>query len=214
MKRVSAALIVTFVSSALFASPFIEKAKSQTVLVANVGFAGMGVGTGIVLDKHHIVTCAHMAKGYDDRLLVYTYPLGRIYEAKVDFVDVPHDVLFLSIAEALPVKSFAVLQPKIDDGDSVTIIGNTLGAMGWYVSRGVISGTEKYYLLTDASINHGNSGGPWFNDKGQIVAMSDWGIGPSDGVVGIRGGISAKQILASMDEHKKMEKIFSMLGLK
>lgn len=207
-------LTLLLLSSFASAETIAHKAQSLTVLIMNAGVTGGSLGSGILLDKTHVITCAHMASSYDDELLVYTFPMGTVIKATIEYVDVAHDVALLKLDHAITLPGKIVLQPKIADGESVTIVGNALGAMNWLVSRGVVSGHEKYYLLTDASINHGNSGGPWVNDKGEVVGMSDWTIGPKDGMLGIRGGISAKQIQRSLDNYKKMNDFFAKLGIK
>jgi serine protease Do len=81
---------------------------------------------------------------------------------------------------------------KLQIGDSVIAIGNALG-LGMAVSSGVVSALNKNidaspfddYIQTDASINHGNSGGPLFNAAGEVIGMDTALISPTTGSVGL-----------------------------
>jgi serine protease Do len=81
---------------------------------------------------------------------------------------------------------------KLQIGDSVIAIGNALG-LGMAVSSGVVSALNRNidaspfddYIQTDASINHGNSGGPLFNTAGEVIGMDTALISPTSGSVGL-----------------------------
>src|SRR5271165_2820007 len=81
---------------------------------------------------------------------------------------------------------------KLQIGDPVIAIGNALG-LGMAVSSGVVSALNKNinaspyddYIQTDASINHGNSGGPLFNRAGEVIGMDTALISPTTGSVGL-----------------------------
>lgn len=193
------------------ASQHVKNAQALTVLVTNEGLLGGGRGSGILLDSKHVLTCAHMASGPEDEMFVYTYPLGQVIKAHVEYVDVYNDILLLVLDSSVTVHNAAVFEPKVTDGEPITIVGNALGAMTWIVSKGIISGRERFYLLTDAQINHGNSGGPWLNSKGEVVAMTDWIIGPDKSMPGIGGGISAERIMQSLDSYKRSKDMFAKL---
>ena len=75
-------------------------------------------------------------------------------------------------------------------------IGNPFG-LGGSVSLGIVSakyrdinsGPYDDFIQTDAAINKGNSGGPLFNLKGEVVGINTAIFSPSGGSVGI--GFSA-----------------------
>lgn len=84
-------------------------------------------------------------------------------------------------------------------GDTVLAIGNAMGE-GNSVTRGVISASEKSVALpvtghvltllqTDAAINHGNSGGPLINTRGEVIGINInrassivFGMAPVEGI--------------------------------
>ena len=84
-------------------------------------------------------------------------------------------------------------------GDWVVAIGNPFG-LGGTVTSGIVSarnrdiGMTRYddFIQTDASINQGNSGGPLFNLKGEVVGINTAIIAPGQsGSIGIGFAIPA-----------------------
>lgn len=184
----------------------VENAKKFTVLVTNEGLLGGGRGSGVLLDSTHVLTCAHMSDGMRDQFFVYTYPLGSVIKARAEAVDGADDLMILVLESSATVHVKPVFQDRYTDGERVTILGNSLGSMSWLVSSGVISGKERNFLLTDANVYHGNSGGPWINDAGEIIALSDWGIHNTLDPE-IAGGVSAasiKNFFKAIERQKQM----------
>lgn len=173
----------------------IHKARSFTVLISNEGFGGVGRGTGILIDSKHVLTCAHMFEKTSDDLWIFPYPVGIVVKAKPVFVQRSVDLAILEISTPVIVAQYAIFQEKHDVGQPITIIGNILGSMKWFVSFGIVSGEWEGFILTDGLVRGGNSGGPWINEQGEVVALTDWGLESGKGVEeGISGGISAKTI--------------------
>ena len=66
-------------------------------------------------------------------------------------------------------------------GDQVVAIGNALGELSFSLTVGYISGIDRdvatdgsmmNMLQTDAAINSGNSGGPLFNARGEVIGIN------------------------------------------
>jgi serine protease Do len=96
-------------------------------------------------------------------------------------------------------------------GDWVVAIGNPFG-LGGTVTAGIISarardinaGPYDDFLQTDASINRGNSGGPMFNLKGEVIGINTAIFSPSGGSVGIGFAIPstlAKSVVAQLRDY-------------
>jgi serine protease Do len=85
-------------------------------------------------------------------------------------------------------------------GDHVFAIGNPLG-LGTSVSSGIVSGLNRdiqdtpfdHYLQVDAAINHGNSGGPLVNLRGEVIGVDTALYNPDEqgGFIGIGFAIPA-----------------------
>ena len=83
---------------------------------------------------------------------------------------------------------------KIRNGQKVYLIGNSLGS-GTCITSGIISDKERAieglsypYIMTDAAANPGNSGGPLYNEQGEIIGVLVAGI---DGAKGMNYAIPA-----------------------
>lgn len=174
----------------------IDHAKKFTVLISREGFGSVGRGTGVLLESRTVLTCAHLVESWEDDLRVYLYD-GTVVKASPVVVDKSVDLAILTLERAVPVQAHPRFAKKVSQGEPLTIIGNTMGAMQWFVSYGVLSGDYGNFYLTDGLIRGGNSGGPWINEAGEIVAITSWGL--SDGLghsLGISGGVSADAIRA------------------
>ncbi len=138
------------------------------------------LGTGFIIDPRGlIVTNRHVILGAT--LITVTLQDGRTYTAHVVAVAGP-SVLDLAL---LRIDAHVKL-PTVTLGDSATLrvgqkviaIGNPLG-LGGTVTEGIVSALGRNldttpadnFIQTDAAINHGNSGGPLFNEQGQVVGI-------------------------------------------
>ena len=96
-------------------------------------------------------------------------------------------------------------------GDWIVAIGNPFG-LGGTVTAGIISARQRDiqagpyddFIQTDASINRGNSGGPMFNTKGEVIGINTAIFSPSGGSVGIGFAIPsnlAKPVINQLIEY-------------
>ena len=174
----------------------LEQVKGFTVLISNEGWEGISRGTGVLIDSTHVLTCAHMiSRG--SQPWVYTYPLGRVITGKrVVWMDQSHDVAIFELNVPVKCAHYAVFNTTATIGQPVVVIGNTLGAMVWFTSYGIISDKWGFYDLTTATIHGGNSGGPWGDLSGRVVALTDWGLQDRKGhEEQINGGINAQELV-------------------
>ena len=167
------------------------------------------LGSGFIIEeKGLVITNNHVIQGAED---VYVRVNGgKEYEAKILGADPGMDLAVLKIQSEetfVPVKFADSDKARI--GDWVIAIGNPYG-LGGTVTAGIISarnrsiGLSRYedYIQTDASINQGNSGGPLFNMKGDVVGINTAILGQS-GSIGIGFAIpsnSAKKVINQLIE--------------
>ena len=122
------------------------------------------------------------------------------YTAKLVGRDAATDIAVLKIEpkKAMPFVKFGD-STKARVGDWVVAIGNPFALSGT-VTAGIISavhrgtgGTYDKFIQTDASINQGNSGGPMFDMRGNVIGINSQILSPSGGNVGIGFAIPSEQ---------------------
>lgn len=150
------------------------------------------LGSGYIFNsKGFIVTNNHVIDGAEK--ITITLSNEEKYEAKVIGFDKKTDIALLKIepkSKLTPVKLGNSDYVRV--GDWVLAVGNPFG-LGGTVTAGIISaksrdinsGPYDNYLQTDASINRGNSGGPMFNIKGELIGMNTAIFSTTGGSVGI-----------------------------
>ncbi|MEH6550844.1 MAG: trypsin-like peptidase domain-containing protein [Pseudomonadales bacterium] len=143
--------------------------------------SNQGLGSGVLIDKEgHILTASHVVH-LADKIRVQ-FPDGKDYPADV-ISTVPYADLALIKLTTLPDElSPARLgdSDKLEIGNELFLIGAPYG-LNFSLSIGHFSGrrtsinplTEKEleFLQTDAAVNKGNSGGPLFNQNGEVVGI-------------------------------------------
>ena len=136
------------------------------------------LGSGFIIDADGlVVTNHHVIRGADE--IEVTLDSGEVLPAIVRGVDRRTDLALLEVeTEApLPYVSFGD-SDHARVGDWVIAIGNPFG-LGGTTTSGIVSargrdinnGPYVDYIQIDASINRGNSGGPLFNDMGQVIGI-------------------------------------------
>lgn len=136
-------------------------------------------GSGFVIDKTgFIATNRHVVK--DAYEIIVQLADGAPIRAKLlgHAGDVDLALLKVETSKKLqPVKYGD--SSKLELGQQVVVIGNPFG-LGTTVTTGVVSALNRdlgfslfdSFIQTDAPINHGNSGGPIFDLKGEVIAVS------------------------------------------
>ena len=159
------------------------------------------LGSGFVIDAEgYIVTNNHVISEADEIKVIFHD--NTELSAEVVGRDSKLDLALLKVNAG---KKLTPLQFGDSDlarvGDWVFAIGNPFG-LGGTVTAGIVSarardinaGPYDDFIQTDASINRGNSGGPLFNLKGEVIGINTAIFSPSGGSVGI--GFSIPSALA------------------
>lgn len=151
-----------------------------------------GLGSGFIISQDgQIVTNHHVVKGAQSVRVKMAD--GRIFDAEVLGSDPATDIALLSISAEveLPFVSFGTSQ-TMRVGDEVVAVGNPFGLSSTVTSgiisaksRDINSGPYDDFIQTDAAINRGNSGGPLFNNDGEVIGVNTAIISPGGGSVGI-----------------------------
>jgi serine protease Do len=165
------------------------------------GGSGVAVGSGFfVSGDGYVVTNNHVVE-HGTKVVSVVTDDGRTLDAKVIGTDPKSDIAVLKVTEGgnFPYVKFAPVTPRV--GDWVVAIGNPFG-LGGTVTSGIVSargrdiGAGPYddFLQIDAPINKGNSGGPTFNLRGEVVGVNTAIASPSGGSVGLAFAIPAATV--------------------
>ncbi|MEM7358914.1 MAG: DegQ family serine endoprotease [Pseudomonadota bacterium] len=176
----------------------------------------LGIGSGFIISADgYVVTNNHVIKDADE--IVVTMTDGTEYIAELKGSDNKTDLALLKLedAENLPYVPFGNdEQSRV--GDWVVAIGNPFG-LGGSASTGIISargrdirsGPYDDYIQVDAAINRGNSGGPLFNLRGEVIGINTAIYSPNGGSVGIGFSIPsslAENVISQLRETGEVER--------
>ena len=165
------------------------------------------LGSGFIISKEGIIiTNNHVIQDAEDILVKVN---SKEYKAKVIGSDRYSDIAVLKIESTdtfVPVNFGDSDKARV--GDWVVAIGNPFG-LGGTVTSGIISARNRDinltryddFIQTDASINQGNSGGPLFNLKGEVIGINTAIIAPGQaGSIGIGFAIPANAASNVIDQ--------------
>lgn len=161
----------------------------------------IGVGSGFIIDKTgYIVTNNHVVD-HSSKITV-KLPDGRQLDAKLIGADAATDVALIKVKSDKPLPTVEFGDDRqLRVGDWVVAVGNPFGLSN-SVTAGIVSsigrdvGNGPYtdFIQIDAPINRGNSGGPTFDLRGQVIGMNSMIYSPTGGSVGIGFAIPASTI--------------------
>lgn len=135
----------------------------------------------MIVDDTTILTNAHVIlNDLDDPYRAYEICLNRestrkpdcVYSAGVVKYDQEEDLALLRLVEGKLSHhaTFSTIEPSIDD--DIRVVGYAAnGGESITVTRGIISGKENGLYKFDANVDHGNSGGGMFNDRGEFIGI-------------------------------------------
>jgi serine protease Do len=199
-----------------------QGAQPQTREAQSLGSGFIISADGYVVTNNHVVSPDSRAKLES---ITVTLPDGTEYEADLVGADPASDLAVLKIRanRSFPFVTFGD-SSEARVGDWVVAIGNPFG-LGGTVTSGIISavyrntgqgGAYDRYLQTDASINRGNSGGPLFDMRGNVIGINNAIFSPSGGSVGIGFAIPAEiaaPIVNQLKAGREIERGYLGVGL-
>lgn len=167
----------------------VEKLQPSVVNISTTALAEEGsvatntegetLGSGFIISKEgYIVTNQHVID--HAKIINVTLFNNEKLEAEIIGEDKMTDLALLKITTTT-----ALTPAEFGDSDAVRVgdwilaIGNPFG-LGGSVTAGIVSakardiesGSYDNFIQTDAAINQGNSGGPMFNLKGEVIGVS------------------------------------------
>ena len=144
-----------------------------------------GAGSGfIVSGDGYILTNAHVVAEADEVTVRLTD--RREFQAKVIGIDPRTDVAVIKI-DANDLPTVRIGEPRsCEPGEWVLAIGSPFGLEN-SVTAGIVSATSRAvggednyvpFIQTDVAVNPGNSGGPLFNLRGEVIGMNSHDLQP------------------------------------
>jgi serine protease Do len=176
-------------------------------------FDQQSVGSGFIVSSDgYLVTNAHVVDGADEVNVKLSD--RREFKAKVVGTDKRTDVAVLKI-EAKDLPKVTIGDPdKLKVGEWVVAIGKPFGLENT-MTAGIVSAKGRDlpqenlvpYIQTDAAVNPGNSGGPLFNLKGEVVGINSLIFSRTGGYMGLSFAIPIDIAMNAVNQIKDKGKV-------
>ena len=171
-----------------------------------------GLGSGFVIDDEgHVMTAAHVVQTAD--LVEVEFLDGQKFTAAIVASDPVKDVALLKL-DKLPEKMRPAKladSDKVRIGEEVFIIGAPYGlshtlTIGHISARhsnedGYMGDIQAETFQTDAAINQGNSGGPMFNQRGEVIGIVSYIRSKSGGSDGLGFAVTSNTAVDALLDH-------------
>ncbi len=142
-------------------------------------------GTGFIISSDgYILTNNHVVeKAYKENLKVTVMLYdGTEYEARIVGVEGDNNDIAVLKIEASGLNAATLgNSDEMKVGESVYLVGNPLGELTYTMTAGIISALDREIAAEqdasvnmfqlDAAVNSGNSGGPVYNSRGQVIGV-------------------------------------------
>ena len=172
-----------------------------------------GQGSGFIIDPNGIIlTNNHVVDGADEVTVHLTDK--REFKAKVLGTDPKTDIAVIKIeGKDLPVVKLGKSE-NVKVGEWVAAIGAPFG-LDNTVTAGIVSAKSRNlpdeqfvpFIQTDVAVNPGNSGGPLFNMKGEVIGINSQIFSTSGGFMGLSFAIPIDRAVQIKDELMKNGKV-------
>ena len=165
------------------------------------------LGSGFSIDPSgYVVTYSHLI--VDAYSITVQLSDGRRLIADVVGHPPATDIALLKVKSDQPLPSvYFGESDNVRVGDKVLASGNPLG-FGGTVTSGIVSALNRdtadtpydNFIQTDASINHGDSGGPLFNARGEVIGVNTEVCSPTSGSVGLGMALPSDDVKFAVTE--------------
>ncbi len=155
--------------------------ETTTIPVAGSGF--IVSSDGYIVTNYHVIESYIMhgpSRGYSLSVILYD---GSSYDADITGFDDSNDLAVLKIeaSELSPVTIGKMSEMSV--GSTVYAVGNPLGELDYTMTDGIISALDRVISTEvstsinvfqfNAAVNSGNSGGPVYNSRGEVIGVVD-----------------------------------------
>ena len=206
-------------------------ARQSTVRVLAVSGGNVSSGTGFAVARNsrYVVTNYHVVEGYEEFEVYLSHEAA--VPATVKAAAPGADLAVLETAAPLKVPGLALRTSGFDTGLAVWALGfpggaDTLagqpaaGVDEMTVTDGIVSAVKTSHevgtasqavrlVQTNAAINHGNSGGPMVDEKGNVVGVNTVGV---ENVQAINGAVHVSELINNGIPYKTQSRMGAVLG--
>ncbi|MFN8590678.1 MAG: trypsin-like peptidase domain-containing protein [Thermomicrobiales bacterium] len=151
------------------------------------GLQPVGIGTGFLIDTNgNIVTNEHVVRGGESFQVILQN--GETRPGRLVGSDPISDLAVIKISGSVPATLGFGDSSQVQVGEPVLAIGSSLGSFTGTVTDGIVGAVGRDFpaqlgaagysnlIQHDAPINHGNSGGPLVDARGQVIGVNTLGI--------------------------------------
>ena len=148
-----------------------------------------GLGSGFVIhEEGYVITNFHVIENETQITINIFRKVGQAFRReKIEDIKIiaVNPFIDLALLKFEPPQDFEVTVTHLGkgrpvrEGDTVFAIGNPLG-LERTISKGIVSKRNRaeggiVYIQTTTQINPGNSGGPLFNERGEVIGVTNMG---------------------------------------
>jgi len=176
-------------------------------------FDQQSVGSGFLISSDgYLITNAHVVDGADEVTVKLTDK--REFKAKVIGADKRTDIALLKI-EGKDLPKVTIGDPeKLRVGEWVVAIGKPFGLEST-MTAGIVSAKGRDlpqenlipFIQTDAAVNPGNSGGPLFNLKGEVIGINSMIFSRTGGYMGLSFAIPVDLAMNTVAQLKEKGRV-------
>ena len=219
-------ITITFTVSVFAAAvpkPVMKANNSVLRIITSYSNGDMASGSGFVVacdkTKAYIITNWHVAVKDDPAYISVILNAEAEINASVEASDESRDLAVLKVAMPLGMDPLKLNGESAGKGDGIYAIGFPGGAdylsddlalnqEDTTITDGIVSairkatlsenGVQRELLQISAAINHGNSGGPVLNEKGNVVGVSTFFVSDASD---INGAVSVVEVTSFLQEN-------------
>ncbi|HEY8376359.1 MAG TPA: trypsin-like peptidase domain-containing protein [Nannocystis sp.] len=150
-------------------APAVVTIRTQSLLGSSAGTGFIVDGSGLIATNHHVIDGGN-------KLTVKRFDGSETDKVEIVDQDPERDLALLKIEaeDTLPVVTLGD-SDGVTVGEAVIVIGNPLG-LEHTLTDGLVSSRrllrDKRFIQMSAPVSPGNSGGPVFNRRGEVIGVT------------------------------------------
>ena len=182
-------------SDSFYSAKQVYDENIESIVEVNCAFDSVySSGTGFYIsDKGYVITNAHVIIGVVDKKAILCDAVSvckshstEYFDAEVVFIDPKNDLALLKVDIENIVKAVKLSGKDVAVGEKVFTIGNSKGE-GLLIVDGIVGDRNRKFKETpvfifNALVTHGCSGGPVFNDQGEVCGVTVGGVKEAAGM--------------------------------